>query len=86
MLPGKRLDPLSKSVTGSIGPGSCNFIFLNSDSFKTTELNPEGKYFISSFEGSRVRGFSKSKRPELVNKNQLKNPGPGSYSSFSVFS
>ena len=71
-------------MTGSLGPGSCK-LFFNIDNYKSTELNPEGKYVLSNFEGSRVRVFSKSKRPDLVNRNQLKTPGPGSYNSFSAF-
>lgn len=52
---------------------------------KSAELNPTGRYFLARFEDSRSRVFSKSKREELVNKNQLKTPGPGNYTIFSSF-
>ena len=47
-------------------------------------MNENGKFFISKYNDSRCRSFSKSAE-NGVKKSELKVPGPGAYNYYSEF-
>lgn len=58
------------------GPGQCTLVVISDNS--KLELNPEGRYFSSKFDNSKVRSFSKGRRGTLANEHSKDIPGPGS--------